>query len=101
MRRRSHVMSFGCLLLAFGVLLAEPSLLTPHAASKPIVHTKAESYLRAHHAYEEIAQAYWQSVVDKRRLRYAKRANGQPIELADYVLTQPPVYSGPPRPPGR
>lgn len=102
MRRRSNVMSFAGLLLALGVLLlAAPLLLAPHASSKPAVApVKAEQYLRAHHAFEEVAEAYWQSVIDKRRLRYAKRANGQPIALEDYVLTQPPVYSGPPRPPG-
>ena len=37
-------------------------------------------------------------VADKRRLRHAKRRNNQQIVLGDYVLTQPPVYSGPPKP---
>ena len=43
------------------------------------------------------AEAYWDAVADKRRLRNAKRRTHRPIALADYVLTQPPVYSGPPR----
>ena len=102
MRRRFNVMSFGLLLLAIGVLLATPLFLTELGASNaaPRVHIKAEGYLRAHQAYEEIAQAYWQSVVDKRRLRFAKRARGEAIVLNDYALIQPPEYSGPPRPPG-
>ena len=66
------------------------------AATSPAV----EAYIRARTAYEEEAEAYWQSVVDKRRLRFAKRRSGTAIVLQDYVLTQPPVYSGPPRPPG-
>ena len=59
-----------------------------------------QAYLRARGAYEEQAQTYWQSIADKRRARFAKRRNGGAIGLDDYVLTQPPVYSGPPRPPG-
>ena len=59
-----------------------------------------EAYIRARRAYEDVASAYWQSVVDKRRARNAKRRNNEIIVLDDYVLTQPPVYTGPPRPPG-
>src|ERR1044072_8363967 len=42
--------------------------------------------------------AYWTSIAEKRRGRNAKRRAGQQITLDDYVLTQPPVYSGPKRP---
>ena len=44
------------------------------------------------------ADVYWNAVVEKRRLRNAKRRDRIAIQLADYVLTQPPLYSGPPRP---
>ncbi len=37
-------------------------------------------------------------MVEKRRLRNAKRRDRIAIQLADYVLTQPPLYSGPPPP---
>jgi len=59
-----------------------------------------EAYLRARRAYEDEAEAYWQQVIDKRRARFAKRRAREPIGSDDYVLTQPPVYTGPPRPPG-
>src|SRR5712671_1822870 len=59
-----------------------------------------EAYIRARTAYEQEAEAYWQSIANKRRARFAKRRSGEPIVLDDYVLMQPPVYSGPPRPPG-
>ena len=59
-----------------------------------------EAYIRARRAYEDEASAYWQSVVDKRRGRNAKRRSDEAITLNDYVLTQPPIYTGPPRPPG-
>jgi len=42
--------------------------------------------------------AYWNSIAEKRRGRNAKRRAGQAITLDDYVLTQPPVYSGPKKP---
>jgi hypothetical protein len=73
----------------------------PAARAAAIHHPGAiEAYIRARRAYEDEASAYWQSVVDKRRGRNAKRRNNETIALDDYVLTQPPVYTGPQRPPG-
>jgi hypothetical protein len=66
------------------------------AAASPAI----EAYIRARTAYEQDAEAYWQSIADKRRIRNAKRRSGTAIVLDDYVLTPPPIYSGPPRPPG-
>jgi hypothetical protein len=59
-----------------------------------------EAYIRARTAFGNETEAYWQSITDKRGARIAKRRKGERIVLADYVLEQPPVYSGPPRPPG-
>jgi hypothetical protein len=59
-----------------------------------------EAYIRARRGYEAGAEAYWQQITDKRRARFAKRRSGETIGLDDYVLIQPPVYTGPPRPPG-
>src|SRR4051812_18496280 len=53
------------------------------AAASPAV----EAYIRARTAYQEEAEAYWQSIADKRRLRNAKRRSGTAIALDDYVLT--------------
>jgi hypothetical protein len=55
-------------------------------------------YQVAQAAYAAIAETYWSAVSQKRRLRNAKRASHEPIALDDYVLTQPPVYGGPPKP---
>lgn len=55
-------------------------------------------YQEARAAFEEEAGAYWSSITEKRRGRNAKRRDHQPIALDDYVLTQPPVYTGPKRP---
>jgi len=60
---------------------------------------RIEDYVSARHAFESAAAAYWDRVAELRRLRTVKRRDGQEITLADYVLTQPPVYAGPPPPP--
>jgi hypothetical protein len=59
---------------------------------------KLKEYLAARAAFEEEAGAYWSSISEKRRGRNAKRRERQAIALDDYVLTQPPVYTGPKRP---
>jgi hypothetical protein len=59
---------------------------------------KLSEYQEARAAFEAEAGAYWGSIADKRRGRNAKRRAHQPIELDDYVLMQPPVYTGPKRP---
>jgi hypothetical protein len=56
------------------------------------------NYIAARQQYEAIADAYWSAIAEKRRLRVAKRRSNQEVLLQDYVLAQPPVYSGPPRP---
>ncbi|OCK61704.1 hypothetical protein [Bradyrhizobium sp. LMTR 3] len=59
---------------------------------------KLKEYQEARAAFEEQAGAYWASVSEKRKGRNAKRRERQAITLNDYVLTQPPVYTGPKRP---
>jgi hypothetical protein len=59
---------------------------------------KLKEYLQARAAFDEEAGAYWSSIAEKRRGRNAKRRDRQQITLDDYVLTQPPLYDGPPRP---
>src|SRR5262249_1619037 len=59
---------------------------------------KLAAWHAAHDPYEAIATPYWNAVAEKRKLRFAKRRNGQTVVVEDYVLTQPPVYAGPPKP---
>jgi hypothetical protein len=63
-----------------------------------IYEQKLAEYERIHGAYERESEAYWDAIAEKRKLRNAKRRLHEPVQLTDYVLTQPPVYSGPPRP---
>jgi hypothetical protein len=55
-------------------------------------------YQDAQAAYAAEAEAYWSLITQKRRERAGKRTSGEPLALEDYVLTQPPVYTGPPKP---
>lgn len=59
---------------------------------------KLKEYQEIRGAFDEEAGAYWASITEKRRGRNAKRRERQSITLDDYVLTQPPVYTGPKRP---
>ncbi len=59
---------------------------------------KLAEYTAIRQQFDEEASAYWTAISDKRRVRNAKRRNGETIVAEDYVLTQPPVYSGPPKP---
>ncbi|KRR10403.1 hypothetical protein CQ12_10015 [Bradyrhizobium jicamae] len=59
---------------------------------------KLKEYQEARAAFDEEAGAYWASISEKRKGRNAKRRERQTVTLDDYVLTQPPAYSGPNRP---
>src|SRR3984893_10636149 len=103
----------GCFALA--LLLMAPQALAMGAAASPAATADAmaqaaspqaiaeyrrelRGYQEARAAFEEEAGAYWSSIAEKRRGRNAKRREHQAIGLDDYVLTQPPVYTGPKRP---
>jgi hypothetical protein len=75
---------------------AMAQMASPHAVAE--YRVKLREYQQARGAFEEEASAYWTSIADKRRGRNAKRREHLPIGLDDYVLTQPPIYSGPKRP---
>ncbi len=57
-----------------------------------------DAYNAAHDRYTAVANTYWSSISEKRKLRNGKRAAGEALSVDDYVLDQPPVYTGPSRP---
>src|SRR6266446_281668 len=75
---------------------ATPGGLKPATAGD--YQTKLAAYTLARRSFDVQLTAYWNAISDKRRVRIAKRRNNDPIGLDDYVLTQPPIYKGPPRP---
>jgi hypothetical protein len=92
---RSRSLYYKALVALTAALLA-PAALAQNGAGD--YQAKLAQYQQARQAYEEEAEAYWNAVVQKRKLRNAKRRDHIAIALNDYVLTQPPLYAGPPRP---
>ncbi len=83
---------------AFGQI-AQPNPAPPDLAAAMEQYRKAlDAYNAAHERYSAIANAYWSAISEKRQLRNAKRTHGEPLAIDDYVLDQPPVYTGPPKP---
>jgi hypothetical protein len=99
---RHSIMTLSGLLFAAAVLVAADPAHAQRVAtgsqSGASYESRLAAYTRARNVYEAEAKAYWDAIADKRRTRFAKRRNNEPVGLNDYVLTQPPVYSGPPRP---
>jgi hypothetical protein len=80
--------------------LAPPVVAPPAdpAAAMAQYRRALEDYNRAWQSYSVAANSYWNSIVEKRKVRNAKRASGETLSIDDYVLTQPPLYRGPPKP---
>src|SRR5262245_12279512 len=85
---------------AFCVCLFVSGVLVAGLAAAQPVSPAVAAYIEARQQFGTQLAAYWSSIADKRRVRNAKRRSGEPVLVQDYVLTQPPVYAGPPRPPG-
>jgi len=97
---RSAFLAGGCIALAAGLLQAAPPGRAQDISPAAIADYQAKlaQYDQARQAYDAEADVYWNAVVEKRRARNAKRRDHVAIGLSDYVLTQPPLYTGPPRP---
>jgi hypothetical protein len=87
---------------AFDLNSLLPSVSGANAQASPDViadyRRRLKEYLQARDAFEQEASAYWSDIAEKRRGRNAKRRAHVEITLDDYVLSQPPVYTGPKRP---
>jgi hypothetical protein len=98
---RCRAFVFAALVLLPGAALAaeagKASTTAPSAATSEY-QRKLAAYTEARAKFDEEAGAYWNTVAQKRRLRNAKRRDHEDIRLDDYVLTQPPIYAGPPAP---
>ena len=91
------------ILLLVSLLSATRADDLPRAVADAMAQAQAvtwKEYYSARAAFEADASAYWTSIAEKRRGRNVKRRDRQQIALDDYVLTQPPVYTGPKPPPG-
>src|ERR1700748_3488586 len=59
---------------------------------------KLAEYDAARAAYQVRAAPYWAEVKARRASRFSKRRAHKEIALDDYVLPQPPEYTGPKKP---
>jgi hypothetical protein len=84
-----------CLIVA---LIAATVLIGPSNTSFADYQTELDAYNRAYELYQAEAQAYWNSIAEKRVIRNTKRSNHEEVALSDYILTQPPTYTGPAKP---
>ena len=102
-----------CCLLAAGLFIAVTTLRISSAESPVVQPVDApvdpaaamaqyrralEDYNKAWQSYSVATGSYWNSIAEKRKLRNAKRAQGETLSIDDYMLAQPPVYKGPPKP---
>jgi hypothetical protein len=84
-------LSLACSLAALAAQPVDPAAMAQY-------NSLLAAYNAAHAPYAAAASAYWSSISTKRKARNSKRASGQDLAIDDYVLTQPPVYTGPPKP---
>ena len=92
--RRMHLAL--CLLFAVALSAASAQPAAPTQTAEYFV--KLAEYDAARAAYQIRATPYWNAVKAKRAQRFAKRRAHGEITLEDYVLTQPPDYTGPKKP---
>ena len=59
---------------------------------------KLATYNAAWEKFEKVAAPYWREVTEKRSRRRTKFANKMTLTASDYVMSQPPVYTGPRKP---
>ena len=71
---------------------------TPSAAEIAAYEARLAEYNAVREPFEKETAAYWKTVADKRKIRTEKRGKNEAPTVADYVLMQPPLYTGPSRP---
>ena len=76
----------------------EQTSAAPFVAQAMPKDQRLDEYIRARQKFDDDSGRYWALIVEKRRNRMAKRRNNEVMRIDDYVLAQPPVYTGPPRP---
>ncbi|KAB2937667.1 MAG: hypothetical protein K8F92_14850 [Hyphomicrobium sp.] len=104
--RAAGIVALGCACLLFAPLTARgvdaaPATNGENGPMKAVMaeyRKKLAEYNKAWDAYEKIAAPYWRAVTDRRSRRRTKMANDMRLTTADYVMTQPPIYTGPPKP---
>jgi hypothetical protein len=93
-----HYRLWGWARCAIVALIAAGAFAGPSNISFADYQSELDAYNHAYQLYEAEAQVYWNSIAEKRVIRNTKRTNHEEVILSDYVLMQPPIYTGPPKP---
>ncbi|NEV76215.1 hypothetical protein DYI24_04040 [Rhodopseudomonas sp. BR0C11] len=92
----SHALAQTAAPLPLSVANAMAQAVSPQAIAE--YRYRLQQYQAARAEFERDAGAYWDAIAERRRIRNAKRRTGEQVTMDDYVLVQPPVYTGPKRP---
>jgi hypothetical protein len=96
--RRAPALRLAALVMVLTSVMLPGTVRAAEAPATSEYQRKLADYTKARQKFDDEASAYWNAVTQKRRLRNAKRRDHQDIALDDYVLAQPPTYTGPPLP---
>jgi hypothetical protein len=104
--RAAGIVALGCACLVIAPLASHAvdaatetgTETAPMKAAMAEYRKKLVEYTKAYDAFDKIAGPYWRAVTDKRSRRRTKVANNMRLSADDYVMTQPPVYTGPEKP---
>ncbi|MEP2942568.1 MAG: hypothetical protein ABJL18_02870 [Hyphomicrobiales bacterium] len=93
MRRTNSIFA-----IVFAVLLTLSNFSFVEVANAASYQEKLSAYRAAYAQYQKREKSYWAAISRKKDIRTAKRRAGKPFVREDYVLSQPPKYTGPKRP---
>lgn len=85
-------------LVAFACLLGASSVVHIDGANAASYQEELANYRAAYASFQRLENAYWKEIERKKDIRTAKRQAGIAFTRDDFVLTQPPKYTGPKRP---
>lgn len=88
--------SFSTIILAS--FLAAASFGFADKAGAASFQEQLAAYRAAYSEFEALEKRYWAAISAKKDIRTAKRRAGQAFVREDFVLSQPPKYTGPKRP---
>lgn len=100
LRQMRIALACACTMIAFAAVSPLPFDAHADDLSQQIAEyrQKLAAYEEARAAYDKLADPYWTVVESKRKRRIAKQRSGDQPTSDDYVLEQPPLYTGPPKP---
>ena len=92
--RRTHSL----FAISVASLLALSSFSFVERADAASYQERLNAYRAAYGKFQQQEKRYWSAIQRKKDIRTAKRRAGKSFTREDFVLSQPPKYTGPKRP---